>query len=84
MTPTADLQRDAAARLLWLNSDPLVAFVAAWQADHEGCPCPPQELQRRFSLSRAGLEAYLELLEDEQVIRRVPDGLGGRDVAVAR
>jgi hypothetical protein len=66
------------------HDDPLVAFVAAWQADHEGCPCPPQALQRRFSLSRAGLEACLAPLEAEQVIRRVPDGLGGRDAAVAR
>jgi hypothetical protein len=66
------------------SDDPLVAYVAAWQADHEGCPCPPQELQRQFSLSRAGLESYLGLREDEKVIRRVPDGLGGRDVVVAR
>jgi hypothetical protein len=66
------------------HDDPLVAYVAARQADHEGCPCPPQVLQRFFSLDRAGLEAYLGLLEAGRVIERVPDGLGGRDVAVRR
>ena len=63
--------------------DPVLAFVATWQAEHDGSPCDAVALMQHCGMGEPALEAYLGLLQAEGCIIRPHRPLGGpADVAL--